>query len=204
MVSAEGDPMAQAEVLCRAVDGGADVVQLRNKAALKRDLLLAALVVAAYARQSDALFIVNDHLDVAMAATADGVHLGQDDLPLRAARRVWGPGHLVGCSTHSLEQALAAESAGADYIGIGPVYATPTKPGRPAVGLELVRAAAAISIPWFAIGGLDTATLPGVIAAGGSRVAVVRAVASAADPRRAARELRELLDYCDQTAEVAG
>jgi thiamine-phosphate pyrophosphorylase len=147
-------------------------------------------MVAAYARQTGRLFIVNDHLDIAMAAGADGVHLGQADLPLVAVRRVWGPGHLVGRSTHSLEQARAAAAEGADYIGIGPVFATPTKPGRPAVGLELLRPAASeLAIPWFAIGGIDSANLAQVLAAGASRVAVVRAVSSAADPAEAAAAL---------------
>lgn len=194
MISAEGPPERQAEVLCRAIDGGADMVQLRSKAEEKGALLRAALTVSAYARQTGALFIVNDHLDLAMAAWADGVHLGQRDLPLLAARRVWGPGHLVGRSTHSLEQALAAAAEGADYIGVGPVFATPTKPGRAPVGLALLgQVAGRIALPWFAIGGVDASTLDAVVAAGAGRVAVVRAVAGAADPAGAAAGLQARL-----------
>jgi thiamine-phosphate pyrophosphorylase len=136
------------------------------------------------------LFVVNDRVDIAMAAGADGVHLGQDDLPLAAARRLW-PRGLVGRSTHSLGQALAAQAEGADYIGVGPVWATPTKPGRPAVGLELVRAVAAaqLRIPWVAIGGVDAGNVGAVLAAGARAIAAVRAVTAASDPEAAARGL---------------
>lgn len=196
VISSDDRPERQAQVLCRAIDGGADVVQLRAKesnqwSAGKAALLRAALEVSAYARQCERLFIVNDHLDLAMAASADGVHLGQDDLPVVAARRVWGPGHLVGRSTHSLEQALAAVAEGADYLGVGPVFATPTKPGRPATGVELVAAVAGrVEVPWFAIGGIDPGNLEAVMAAGAERVAVVRAVSAASDPAYAAATLR--------------
>ena len=175
-----------------ACDGGAEVVQLRRKEEdALRTLRLAERcreVVAA----SGTLLVVNDRLDIAMAAGADGVHLGQDDLPLAAARRLWPEG-LVGRSTHSLDQALTAQAEGADYIGVGPVWATPTKPGRPAVGLELVRAVAAarLGIPWVAIGGVDEATLDSVLGAGAGAVAVVRAVSGAADPLAAARRLHQ-------------
>ena len=134
MVTAEGAPAAQAEALCRAIDGGAGVVQLRNKTAGKGTLLAAARRVADYARLMGAVFVVNDDVDLAVAARADGVHLGQDDLPIEVARALW-PGGAVGLSTHDLEQAWKrAAEAGADYIGVGPVYATPTKPGRAPVG----------------------------------------------------------------------
>lgn len=178
-------------VVGAACEGGADVVQLRRKG----DDGLATLRLAERCRAITAaagvLFVVDDRLDVAMAVDADGVHLGQDDLPLAVARRLW-PGKLVGRSTHSLAQAVDAAREGADYIGVGPVYATPTKPGRPAVGLELVRAVAAsgVRVPWFAIGGVDGATVGDVTAAGARRVAVVRAVCDAADVRGAVRALR--------------
>jgi thiamine-phosphate pyrophosphorylase len=194
VVSSDVPPPRAAEVLCRAIDGGADVVQLRSKQAAKGEILDAALTVSAYSRRAGALFIVNDHLDVAMAADADGVHLGQDDLPLAVVRRLWGPHPLVGRSTHSIDQALAGVEEGADYLGVGPVHATPTKPGRPAVGTELVRLAAErVSIPWFAIGGLQRDNLDEVLAAGATRIAVVRAVCDAPDPTAAARELVQTL-----------
>ena len=195
VISGDGEPGAQADSLCAAVDGGADVVQLRNKIADKGRLLEAARRVAAHARAHGALFIVNDHVDLAIAASADGVHLGQEDLPPAAARAIWPGSHLVGRSTHSLEQALAAVREGVDYIGVGPVFATPTKAGRPAVGLGLLgRVRDSVDLPWFAIGGIDAGSLGEVLAAGAHRVAVVRAVCSAADPSRAAAQLRARLD----------
>ncbi|GAC1581318.1 MAG: hypothetical protein NVS3B24_17660 [Candidatus Dormibacteria bacterium] len=194
VVSADAEPGRQAEVLCAAVDGGAAIVQLRNKLAPAAALLDAARQVATHARAHGALFIVNDEPDLAAAAGADGVHVGQDAGPLVEVRRRLPPGALVGRSTHSLDQALGATEEGADYIGVGPVFATPTKPGRSAVGLALLPVIAArITLPWFAIGGIRADTLGGVIEAGARRVAVVRAVASAADPAAAAAELVQLL-----------
>jgi thiamine-phosphate pyrophosphorylase len=180
-------------MLREALDGGADVVQLRNKVAEPADLFEAARLVAVHARARKALFIVNDHLDLAIDAGADGVHLGQDDLSVEAARSRWDG--LVGRSTHSLDEALEAQRQGVDYLGVGPVYPTPTKPGRPPVGLELLQAvAAAVSIPWFAIGGIDSANLDDVLGAGACGVAVVRAVCEAREPAAAARALRARLE----------
>ena len=157
------------------------------------DLLETALLVGAYARARDALFIVNDHLSLAIESGADGVHLGQEDASIGSARAAAGVlrwGGLIGRSTHGLEQALEAVRDGADYIGVGPVYSTPTKPGRPAVGLELLEAvAAAVAIPWFAIGGIDAGNLDDVRRVGATRVAVVRAVCEAPEPADAARAL---------------
>jgi len=191
VVSPDGDPAQAGMVLLDALEGGADVVQLRNKSAEKGLLLGVARGLAAEARRLGALLIVNDHVDLAILAGADGVHLGQDDLPVEEARRLW-PDGLIGCSTHAPAQARAAVERGADYLGVGPVHATPTKPGRAAVGLEYVReaAAAGLGIPWFAIGGIDARNLDGVLAAGATRVAVVRAVADAPDRVAATRELR--------------
>jgi thiamine-phosphate pyrophosphorylase len=194
VVSSAGNPVDQAGILCRAIDGGADIVQLRNKTAPKGDILRSALIIAAYARQLGALFIVNDHLDIAMACRADGVHLGQEDIPVFIARRLWGDDHLIGLSTHTLDQALGAEAEGADYIGVGPVYTTPTKPGRKAVGTTLVgQVAKQVTIPWFAIGGIDSTKLSTVTEAGAKRVAVVRAVCDARDPAMASRALKMAL-----------
>ena len=127
-----------------------------------------------------------------MESSADGVHLGQDDLSLEAARAAWRG--LVGRSTHSLPQAVEAQAQGADYIGVGPVFSTPTKPGRPAVGVELLPPVAHnLRIPWFAIGGIDDTNLDSVLNAGATRVAIVRAVCDAPDPRAAAQALRARL-----------
>src|ERR1035437_287258 len=193
VVSGDAPPEIQANVLRDALDGGADVVQLRNKVAAPGDLLEAARLVAAHARAREALFVVNDHLALAIEVGADGVHLGQDDLAVEAARSEaarsrWSG--LVGRSTHSLDQALEAQRQGADYLGVGPVYATPTKPGRSAVGRELLEeVSGVISIPWFAIGGIDSSNLDDVLAAGAARVAVVRAVCEAPEPAAGARAL---------------
>ena len=181
------------DVVRAVCDGGADVVQLRRKGEEGLAWLRLAERCRTVTAAAGVLFVVNDRLDVAMACGADGVHLGQDDLPLAAARALW-PAGLVGRSTHSPAQALEAQEAGADYIGVGPVFVTPTKPGRPAVGVECVReAAASVHIPWFAIGGIDATTLPSVLEAGARRVAVVRAACSATDVAAAVGALRRAL-----------
>jgi thiamine-phosphate pyrophosphorylase len=193
VVSSDAEPSRQAEVLCAAIEGGADVVQLRHKTAGKGPLLEAARRVADFARSRDVPLIVNDHVDLAIAAGADGVHLGQDDLPIRAVRRLWREG-AIGRSTHSAQQALHAEAEGADYLGVGPVFATPTKPGRAAVGVELLtEVRGLLSVPWFAIGGIDASNIAEVMDAGAERVAVVRAVADDPDPLAAAARLRAAL-----------
>lgn len=173
---------------------GVDVVQLRDKAAGDAVLLAAAAAFRAACDRHGALFIVNDRPDLARAAGADGVHVGQDDGSIAAARAAAGPGLLVGRSTHTAAQVDAAHAQGADYLGVGPVHATPTKPGRPAVGLDLVAyAAAAATRPWFAIGGIDPGTAAAAAAAGARRVAVVRAIVDAPDPPAAVREIRSAL-----------
>lgn len=172
-----------------ALRGGVDIFQLRDKHASDDELLRAAAVARRRCDEHGALFVFNDRPDLAVAAGADGVHLGQDDMPLPQAREIVGPDVLIGRSTHSPDQVDGA--GGADYIGVGPVHATPTKPGRPAVGLDLVAYAAAHArVPWFAIGGVAPDTLGPALAAGARRVAVVRAIAEAADPEAAARALR--------------
>ena len=136
--------------------------------------------------------MINDRPDLAVLADADGVHVGQDDTPVAEARAIVGADRLVGLSTHSPAQVDAAASAGVDYIGVGPVNATPTKPGRPAVGLELVRyAAARAPMPFFAIGGIAAGNVAAVRAAGGERIAVVRALTEASDPEAVAADLLE-------------
>jgi len=175
-----------------ALGGGVDIVQLRDKEASDEQVLNAAQAFRRVADEQGALFVVNDRPDLAVAADADGVHVGQDDTPVSEARAVVGADRIVGLSTHSPDQIAAAR--GVDYIAVGPVYATPTKPGRPAVGLELIRHAAVNAPdPWFAIGGIDGRTVGAVAAAGARRAVVVRAITEADDPRAAARALREAL-----------
>ncbi len=182
------------DVLRAALAGGVDVVQLRDKQLGDEELTTLAGEAAALCARLGALFVVNDRPHVAAAAGADGVHVGQDDLPVAEVRRLVGPDMVIGLSTHAPAEVEGADPELVDYIGVGPVHATPTKPGRPAVGLELVAYAAAHArLPFFAIGGIDERTLPAVVAAGAERVAAVRAIADDADPERAARALRTQL-----------
>jgi len=175
---------------------GVDVIQLRDKQAEAGPLLEAAAVLRAAADRHGALLAVNDRADVALAAGADVLHLGQDDLPIAWARRVLGDGVLLGRSTHDLDQARRATGEPWDYLAVGPVWPTATKPSRPAVGTGLVRAVAGLapSAPWFAIGGIDEANLDEVTGAGATRVVVVRAIIDAPDPGAATRGLRRRLD----------
>jgi thiamine-phosphate pyrophosphorylase len=182
------------EFLDEVLAAGVDIVQLREKAAEAGDLLRWSEAFRTAADRHGALFIVNDRPDVALVSGADGVHVGQNDLPVRAARTLLGPELIVGLSTHSSAEYDAAPPE-ADYLCSGPVHATPTKPGRPATGLDVVRHAATRerdrteTRQWFAIGGIESATLPDVVGAGASRVAVVRAITEAADPASAVRLL---------------
>lgn len=182
------------DVVRLAILGGADVIQLRDKAATVRRLIDQAERLLPVTQAAGIPLIVNDRVDVALHVGADGVHLGQDDLPLGAARSVLGPNRLIGKSTHSIEQALAAEAEGADYIGVGPIFATPTKPDAASTGLSLIRQVAQrVRIPWVCIGGIDAANLLTVLTEGARRVAVVRAVCAADDPQAAADRLKRLL-----------
>jgi thiamine-phosphate pyrophosphorylase len=178
-------------LLAAAFAGGVDVVQLRDKHASDEEIVRAGRIFRRLADEAGALFIVNDRPDLALRCEADGVHVGQDDLAVDRVRELVGD-LIVGLSTHSPEQIRAAE--GADYIGVGPVYATPTKAGRAPVGLELVGVAAgAAAVPWFAIGGIDESNADEVVAAGAERLAVVRAIRDADDPRVSAAALRRRL-----------
>lgn len=177
------------DVLRAALAGGVDIVQLRDKDAPDDELLAAAAVARALCDEAGALLIVNDRPDLVAAAGADGCHVGQEDSEPQAARELAGPDALVGRSTHFPAQ--VDDPGGADYIGVGPVYTTPTKPGRPAAGVELVRFAAHhATVPFFAIGGIDATNVADVVAAGARRIAVVRAIADASDPGAAAASLR--------------
>jgi thiamine-phosphate pyrophosphorylase len=185
-----GDSVTLERVLDDALAGGVDVVQMRDKERSRSRLRANALALGARCREAGALFIVNDDPLFASEVEADGVHLGQDDVSVATARAVIGQERLVGLSTHS--EAQIGQAAGVDYIGVGPVWATPTKPGYPPVGLDLVRYAAAHArVPFFAIGGINPANAASVFAAGARRIAVVRAIGEAAEPLAAASALRE-------------
>lgn len=176
------------DFLRSAIRGGVDVVQIRDKTLDDRRLLEALEVTRALTREEGIPFVVNDRPDLARLVDADFVHVGQDDVPVAAVRRL---GLQSGLSTHTPED---IDTADADYLGVGPVFATPTKPGRPAAGLELVRyAASQARVPWFAIGGIDESNVSDVVAAGASRIAVVRAIGEASDPEAAAASLRRSL-----------
>ena len=193
-----------AEFAEAALAGGVDIIQLRDKGSAgeqqfgtleARHELAALEVLADAARRHDALLAVNDRADIALASGADVLHLGQDDLPLPVARGIIGQRPVIGRSTHDLAQAAAAVDEQVDYFCVGPCWPTPTKPGRPSPGLDLVRATAELATdkPWFAIGGIDEERLPEVLAAGARRIVVVRAITGADDPTAAARRLKARL-----------
>jgi thiamine-phosphate pyrophosphorylase len=187
-----------------ALAGGVGIIQLRDKGSPgehrfgpleARDELAALEVLADAARRHGALLAVNDRADIARAARADVLHLGQHDLPLKVARDIVGRRTLIGRSTHDPGQLAGAITEDVDYFCVGPCWPTPTKPGRPAPGLDLVRAAAALhgDKPWFAIGGIDVQRVPQVLDAGARRIVVVRAITAAEDPRAAAAQLTSAL-----------
>jgi thiamine-phosphate pyrophosphorylase len=197
-----------AEFTDAALAGGVDIIQLRDKGSPgerqfgpleARQELEALDVLGDAARRRGALLAVNDRADIALASHADVLHLGQDDLPLPIAREVVGPGPLIGRSTHDREQVARAVDEAVDYFCVGPCWPTPTKPGRTAPGLDLVRATAESASesgwakPWFAIGGIDEDRLPEVLAAGARRIVVVRAITGAEDPKAAAQRLKARL-----------
>lgn len=178
-------------LLAAALRGGVDIVQLREKSLPRREIELAAQTFRRLCDNNSALFIVNDDPDLARACDADGVHVGQDDLAATEARALLGPDAIIGLSTHSEEQIAAAGDATVDYVSVGPIWETPTKQGRPAVGLELIsHAAASAPHPFFAIGGIDSSNASRVVEAGAQRLCVVRAIRDAQDPAAAAAELR--------------
>ncbi|MFC4561513.1 thiamine phosphate synthase [Nocardiopsis mangrovi] len=178
-----------ASFLDAALAGGVDIVQLRDKSLEAREELAALATVREACERHGALLAVNDRADIARAAGADVLHLGQRDLPVPFAREIIGDGPLIGRSNNNAASAAAsAAEDGVDYYCVGPTWATPTKPGRPAAGLPLVRTAAELpgGRPWFAIGGIDLDNLDRVLDAGARRVVVVRAITEAPDPRAAA------------------
>ena len=184
------EPVALARTL---LDAGASVMQLRLKDASSREMLAAASVIAPMCRERGATFIVDDRVDVAMLSDADGVHLGQEDLPLEAARRLVGQKLIIGISTHSVEQAVTAERGGADYIGFGPMYPGGLRNNSAGKGIENLRAVrAAVRIPIVAIGGITEASMPEVLAAGADACAIITDVVRAPDIQAKVRALLAL------------
>jgi len=182
------------DVVRMAIDGGADAIQLREKEMPDDRFLHLAEELRSICREAGVLLIVNDRVAISRLAGADGVHVGQDDLPAPEARKILRPDKILGVSTHSIEQARQAVAQSADYIGVGPVYPTETKGYEEGVGLDLVRQAAAeIDIPFFAIGGIALERLDEVIAAGCTRVAVSSAVIAAEDVTAAAKQFKAKL-----------
>ena len=184
------------ELLDAALEGGVDMVQLRDKEADDETLLRSASLFRQICSEHGALFWVNDRPELALQAEADGVHVGQEDVPVEEVRAAVGPDVLIGLSTHSEPQLEAALASDADELSVGPVFETPTKPGRAATGLSLIEhaARAARQRAWFAIGGIDLGNVRQVVAAGAQRVVVVRSIRDAPDPRAAAAALREALE----------
>ncbi len=192
---ADPDGRELPDLLRGAIAGGVEVVQLREKHLPDDQLTAVADAMRALCERLGALLIVNDRPWVARDAGADGVHVGQEDMPAAEVRELLGPEMLIGVSTHSPAQIDAIDASVVDYIGVGPIHETPTKPGRAAVGLELIRYAAAHApVPFFAIGGLDAGNLDEALDAGAERVCVLRAIAGAEDFEQAARALRDRLD----------
>ncbi len=176
--------------MARALSAGIRFFQYRSKRGTRRAIYETTRLLSPVAQQARALFLVNDHADIAAAVDADGVHLGQDDLPIEQARKILGPGKIIGISTHSTEQAVAAERSGADYVGFGPVFSTATKDAGAVQGIPKLSAVKkAIGIPIIAIGGISRANIGGVIRGGADGAAVISAILSTDDIVRASREM---------------
>jgi len=193
-ITPDAEPDSLLGLVGAVLRGGADVVQLRHKSLPRGRLLELARRLADMVHAAGRIFIVNDHLDIALLSGADGVHLGEEDLPLEAARRLAPAGFLVGASANRAESARAAVAAGADYLGAGPAFATSVKPDKAVIGPAGVAAvAAAVAVPVFAIGGVEAANVGQLVAAGVHRACVIRGLALSGDPEGAARSLRAAL-----------
>jgi len=193
------------QLVREAIAGGVGMVQLREKTMSDAELLDVARRCAAACATAGVPFIVNDRVDVALACGADGVHLGQDDMPVADARRLGGSAFIIGLSTHSREQIDEAARSAADYIGVGPIHATPTKAGRAAVGTGLVRYAAAhAAMPFFAIGGIDADNVAAVVREGARGISVLRAISEADEPRAGARALLDRIEQASGVRAGAG
>lgn len=194
MITPDRDPATLISLAEAAARGGADVIQLRHKTLARGELLALARSLRKVTRAADVLFVVNDHVDIALLSEADGVHLGPDDITIESARKVAGDRLLIGASAWTPEAAVAAVAAGADYLGCGPAFATPIKSAKQVIGPEGVASVtAAVSVPVFAIGGIDASNLRELRAVGVRRACVIRAIGDAADPEAAARALRAML-----------
>lgn len=179
----------------RALRGGVDIIQLRSKVLSDHALFELGKKIRTLTNRMKKLFIINDRVDLALALEADGVHLGQDDLPIEEARRIVGKNQLIGRSTHNLRQALEAEHEGADYIGFGPIFGTPTKPTYLPIGLsQIAQVMKRVRIPIVCIGGIDRSNVTQVLQAGARRIAVVRAIFAAQNPHQSAAELKRLMN----------
>jgi thiamine-phosphate pyrophosphorylase len=188
----------------QALAGGVTLVQYRQKTASDQERFQDLLLLKDLCQQYQALLVVNDRLDLALAIDADGVHLGQTDLPVEVARSLLGSKKIIGQSTTNPQELAAALATSADYVGVGPVYETPTKPGKAAAGLDYVRyAAQSCLIPWFAIGGIDRHNLAEVQAAGATRVSVVRSLMTDPDPCQTARHMIQQLQSSQTPAPVS-
>jgi thiamine-phosphate pyrophosphorylase len=198
--------LSHAEIARRALDGGADVVQLRDKSLPSGDLLAAACEIREVTREAGGLFIVNDRIDIALASGADGVHLGQDDLPVRDAMRIAPPGFIIGISVRDIADAVAAESAGAGYVALSPTFPTTSKENAgPGHGITVLRGiCSAVSLPVIAIGGISPRNVPEVIAAGADGVAVISSVVGQEDITGAARQMKSIIMNAKAGRDYAG
>ncbi len=191
----KGDGGTILNQIAKAFEGGVDIVQLRSKTLMDASLIRLGLKVRKIANQYRKLFIVNDRVDLALAVEADGVHLGQDDMPLALARRLVRAPMIFGKSTHSLRQAIQAKREGADYIGFGPIFSTPTKLNYAPIGSGEIEAVhKQMSLPIVCIGGINQSNIEQILAAGAKRVAVVRAIFSAPQPKQAAHLLKKIIE----------
>lgn len=196
VITPDAEPGVLVELVSAVVRGGAEAVQLRHKTLARGELLALARRIREITSQARVLFVVNDHVDIALTSGADGVHLGPDDLSIASARQVAGDRLLIGASASTPEAARAALADGADYLGSGPAFATPIKTAKRVIGpdgIAAIAAAAGPAVPVFAIGGIDETNVARVVAAGLRRVCVIRAISEAADPEQAARRLRAML-----------
>lgn len=188
------------EVIAELARGGAKIVQLREKSLSSRDFYDLAVLYRMETRRYGMALIINDRVDIALAAEADGAHLGSDDLPVRAARAVLGPGAIIGGSAHSVEEALRIQDEGATYVNIGPLFPTPTKPGAAPVGLTAVKeVAGAISMPFTVMGGVTLENLDSVLSAGAKKIGVVSAIFAAKDIETATREFKRRIQAASRS-----
>ncbi len=176
------------------INSGADVIQLRDKISDKENILKSGFFLSRLLARSKKIFIVNDHLDIASIVNSDGLHLGQDDIPVEFARKLLGKDKIIGVSCANLKQAIRAQECQADYLAIGPIFSTSTKPGYPAVGLDLIaQCKKKIKIPFFAIGGINQNNIKKVLSAGARRIVLCQAICKAGDICQAAEDFRKIL-----------